>query len=56
MNQFTPEELKALKTLLGRVQIQGNEAIAMTVLLQKIDRSLSEVVTEKKPIEKEKSK
>jgi len=41
MEQFTQEELQALKTLLGRAQITGSEAMATAVLLQKIDKLLN---------------
>lgn len=37
---FTQEELQALQTLLGRVTIQGNEAMAVVTLQAKIAKQL----------------
>lgn len=42
--QFTSEELQAIYQLLGRVQIQGNEAKAVVLIQQKIEQ----LVTPKK--------
>lgn len=38
---FTQEELTALMQLMGRVQIQGNEAMAVAMLQQKIQGMLA---------------
>ncbi len=37
---FTPEELKNVLALLSRVDIKGNEAVAVALLIQKVTKLL----------------
>ena len=46
---FTQNELKGLLNLLNRVQIQGNEAVVVTLLQQKINGLITTEEAVKKP-------
>lgn len=52
--QFTQEELRALQAFLQRVQLQGNEAMTLAILQQKVAGLIKpqETKIEEKPKEK----